>query len=132
MEHALLRVGARTSDIVSDAGVTHETRRLVEWLRAGLARAAGRRYRINLDEFEVVSEWSHGVGSDQLEGSLTRLRVRPSDPKVPAQAHQAPVSYATMSTSSDVASVRTASPTYLCFISRCSISRRMVASSACV
>jgi hypothetical protein len=68
--------------------VTHETRRLVEWLRAGLARATGRRYRINLDEFEVVSEWSHGVGSDHLEGS--GLRVSPNDPAVLAQARQVP------------------------------------------
>src|SRR5260370_17017976 len=53
-----------------EGGVTHETRRLVEWLRAGLARATGRRYRINLAEFEVVSEWSHGVGSDHPDGSF--------------------------------------------------------------
>jgi hypothetical protein len=35
--------------------VTHETRRLVEWLRAELARATGRRYRINLDVLDVES-----------------------------------------------------------------------------
>ncbi len=35
--------------------VEHEKRRLVEWLRADLARATGRRYRINLDGLDVES-----------------------------------------------------------------------------
>jgi hypothetical protein len=33
----------------------HEKRRLVEWLRAELARATGRRYRIDLDALDVQS-----------------------------------------------------------------------------
>jgi hypothetical protein len=35
----------------------HKTRRLVEWLRAGaeLARATGRRYRIDLDALDLES-----------------------------------------------------------------------------
>jgi hypothetical protein len=33
----------------------HEKRRPVEWLRAELARATGRRYRIDLDAFDVES-----------------------------------------------------------------------------
>ena len=33
--------------------VEHEKRRLVEWLRAELARAPGRRYRIDLDGLDV-------------------------------------------------------------------------------
>jgi hypothetical protein len=35
--------------------VTPEKRRLVEWLRADLARATGRRYRIDLDALDVES-----------------------------------------------------------------------------
>jgi len=35
--------------------VTHEPRRLVEWLRAEVARATGRRYRIDLDALDVES-----------------------------------------------------------------------------
>ena len=33
----------------------HEKRRLVEWLRAELARATGRRYRIPLDPLDLES-----------------------------------------------------------------------------
>lgn len=33
----------------------HEKRRLAEWLRAELARATGRRYRIDLDTLDVES-----------------------------------------------------------------------------
>ncbi|MCC6666031.1 MAG: hypothetical protein IT375_19905 [Polyangiaceae bacterium] len=33
----------------------HEKRRLVEWLRAELARATGRRYRIHLDPLDLES-----------------------------------------------------------------------------
>lgn len=33
----------------------HEKRRLVEWLRSELARATGRRYRIDLDALDVES-----------------------------------------------------------------------------
>ena len=33
----------------------HEKRRLVEWLRAELAQATGRRYRIDLDALDVES-----------------------------------------------------------------------------
>ena len=33
----------------------HEKRRLVEWLRAELARATGRQYRIKLDALDVES-----------------------------------------------------------------------------
>ncbi len=35
--------------------VEHEKRPLVEWLRADLARATGRRYRIDLDGLDVES-----------------------------------------------------------------------------
>lgn len=33
----------------------HEKRRLVEWLRAELARTTGRRYRIDVDALDVES-----------------------------------------------------------------------------
>ena len=33
----------------------HDKRRLVEWLQAELARATGRRYRIDLDALDVES-----------------------------------------------------------------------------
>jgi hypothetical protein len=33
----------------------HEKRRLVEWLRAELARATGRQYRIDLDGLDLKS-----------------------------------------------------------------------------
>ena len=33
----------------------HEKRRLVEWLRAELARATGRRYRIDIDALDAES-----------------------------------------------------------------------------
>jgi len=33
----------------------HEKRRLVEWLRAELARVTGRRYRIDLDALDLES-----------------------------------------------------------------------------
>lgn len=39
--------------MVSSAG--HETQRLVEWLRAELSRATGRRYRIDLAALDVES-----------------------------------------------------------------------------
>jgi len=36
-------------------GDEHERRRLVEWLRAEMARATGRAYRIDLDRLDTTS-----------------------------------------------------------------------------
>lgn len=35
--------------------MTHEKQRLVEWLRAEVARTTGRRYRLDLDALDIES-----------------------------------------------------------------------------
>lgn len=58
-----------------------EKRRLVEWLRAELARATGRRYRIDLDALDIESlRELHRVLHDldhEKQTAVNRARIMP-------------------------------------------------------
>jgi hypothetical protein len=56
----------------------HEKRRLVEWLRAELARATGRRYRIDLDA-ESLRELQRVLRDldHEKQAAVNRARLMP-------------------------------------------------------
>lgn len=56
--------------------MNHERRRLVEWLRAELARATGRRYRIDLESLRELQRLLRDLDHEK-QAAVNRARLTP-------------------------------------------------------